>query len=146
MRQLPFALPKPATPAFSEQPTSCKQAYQNYCAFYEKCLRQCPPSKAGRSIFQSLVLLISILPSSISLARQSQHRMAIGMSGIEDPSRTLLLTSCLGTAATIAGVTAAAAYIDAKFHLRKDLRTFQESRMVRKIGERAGTRGHSAIL
>ena len=48
-------------------------------------------------------------------------------------------TSGTGTGAVIAGVAAAAAYLDAKFHLRKDLRTLQESRMVRKIGERAGT-------
>lgn len=43
-----------------------------------------------------------------------------------------------GAAAAITGITAAAAYLDAKYHIRKDLRGWYESYEVRKVGERAG--------
>lgn len=43
------------------------------------------------------------------------------------------------TAAGIAGVSAAAAYVDAKYHVRKDLADIIERRKMRRIAQRRGT-------
>ena len=41
--------------------------------------------------------------------------------------------------AALAGTTAAAAYLDAKFHIAKDLATLREQRQVGKLAQSQGT-------
>jgi hypothetical protein len=48
------------------------------------------------------------------------------------------LTSTPATGATIAGISAAAAYVDAKYHIRKDLANIIEGRKIGKLGQQLG--------
>lgn len=43
------------------------------------------------------------------------------------------MTNCI---ATVAGVTAAAAYLDAKYRVRKDLANIREGRQIAKLGQK----------
>ena len=45
----------------------------------------------------------------------------------------------MSTGIAIAGVSAAAAYLDAKYHIRKDLADIREKRKIAKIAEKQGT-------
>jgi hypothetical protein len=45
----------------------------------------------------------------------------------------------MSTGIAIAGVSAAAAYLDAKYHIRKDLADIREKRKVAKIAQKQGT-------
>jgi hypothetical protein len=55
-------------------------------------------------------------------------------------SNDIQLTCVPATGATIAGISAAAAYVDAKYHIRKDLANIIEGRRIEKLGQRLGER------
>jgi hypothetical protein len=78
--------------------------------------------------------------TTFSSFRRSSARLVIGWRLVRSSicSSDMKLTCALATGATIAGISAAAAYVDAKYHIRKDLANIIEGRKIGKLGQRLG--------